>query len=495
MPIKFFLLFLTLHISFVAFSQDSLSVVLNYYEGQDEASGIAVDSAGFIFIVGTQFGPSVAHVAKLNPQGDTIWTSTLSQDSLPYSQSAAYGDGGLVLLSGSKVAIVGTLYDSTGGNWHGYFAHFDSETGVQTGLQLFGGIDEYYFSSIIKLSDGNLLIGGSVERDTSGQNDMVAIKINPSGNVIWEYDLGFEHDEITWSQWETNDGHLLLAGRMRWNGISSNVLYKLSSSGAEVWSRYFRYGQYSSSLTGVLECENGDYLVTGAGPLEYDGPTITYLARWSKHADFIWDARLDGSDAGNHFNRFSYFDGRPIELEDGCFFVVGSASRLVGPIPTVAGMYMIVSGEGDYLNHRVITHEGFSDQFYSSVQDQNGNFLFAGYANDEDEGRGSWFYRIDTSDIRSCYNLLHPDGIEEMISQDELMAFPNPTKSKFTVQLGEAVRGKHLRLFNSIGQEITTEVILQSSMVSVDLSNRIPGIYYYVLEGNGKLYSGKILKQ
>jgi PKD repeat protein len=84
----------------------------------------------------------------------------------------------------------------------------------------FGGTGDDWLSSILPTTDGGYLLGGKTTSGISGNKssstwggwDYWIVKIDSSGNKLWDKDFGSTHSDYLFSVENTNDGGYLIAG-------------------------------------------------------------------------------------------------------------------------------------------------------------------------------------------------------------------------------------------------------------------------------------------
>ncbi|MFW5768012.1 MAG: T9SS type A sorting domain-containing protein, partial [Bacteroidota bacterium] len=75
--------------------------------------------------------------------------------------------------------------------------------------------------------------------------------------------------------------------------------------------------------------------------------------------------------------------------------------------------------------------------------------------------------------------------------------YPNPTSSTVNLEL-QGYRGAvEVRVFNSQGQQVIRESVNSDGEIQLDfdMSNFVPGVYFYRIQTDRKLYNHKIIKQ
>jgi hypothetical protein len=87
--------------------------------------------------------------------------------------------------------------------------------------------------AIVGTSDGYVLAGGMTSTPTvgNGGTDILLVKLDPFGNLLWKKLVGGTGDETVTSIRETADGGLLIFGTNTVNGLSSMVLLKTDRNG------------------------------------------------------------------------------------------------------------------------------------------------------------------------------------------------------------------------------------------------------------------------
>lgn len=87
-------------------------------------------------------------------------------------------------------------------------------------------------------------------------------------------------------------------------------------------------------------------------------------------------------------------------------------------------------------------------------------------------------------------NALSVSGFEK----EKIALYPNPVNDSFVVSLPENLLNSQIELFNSIGQKVKSEIIVQQNQ-SVYVQNLNSGMYFYTLSNGQNKTSGKLIKQ
>jgi outer membrane protein assembly factor BamB len=94
-----------------------------------------------------------------------------------------------------------------------------SETGELLWENSFGGTAFDAAESISPARDGGFLISGTsrsmaADMQNAGENDLIALKIDTSGNLLWQYTFGGSGVDLGFDLIESSDGGLLLTGEL-----------------------------------------------------------------------------------------------------------------------------------------------------------------------------------------------------------------------------------------------------------------------------------------
>ncbi len=229
------------------------------YGGNDADYGknIITTSDGNLLMSGHTYSFGVGpfpdiYLVKVNFNGDTIWSNHFSdQDQeIPFSMIETY-DGGYL--------ITGTNEDNSNPR-EVYLLKVDVN-GNKLWDKKIGPAIWKWGQSTVQLSNGNFISTGY--QTFSGYPNILAIKTDNSGNLIWEKTYGNVgiHD-FGYSIKADNDGGFIIVGNC-WDistSISSVVILKIDASGNEIYRKSF--GEQGSGFN-ILKDNNGDNIITG----------------------------------------------------------------------------------------------------------------------------------------------------------------------------------------------------------------------------------------
>lgn len=282
---------------------------------------IRTDSLGNVAFVKTYGTPEVEHALDIfeAPNGDFFITgytnSTLSgEDAYLMKVSAtgslrwvrSYGGSGNdrtrnILPDGQGGFFLSGHSGSFGqGDLDLYFLHVDS-LGTVLNSSTFGGPDEDRCRSMAFASDGNILLSGWTQSFGAGKKDMCLVKVDASGNRIFDRTYGLSRTERGQSLGVFDNGDIIIGGWSRDNGstVKNPHLLRLDSTGAVQWFQLYE-GNYSGRWNELLPAPNGDIIAMGYGNRSASNDTSDlYLMRANGAGSPQWARRFgrQGDDA------------------------------------------------------------------------------------------------------------------------------------------------------------------------------------------------------
>jgi len=165
-------------------------------------------------------GVSDYWVVKLDSIGNIQWQNTIggnSDDILNSIQQTS--DGGYILGGSSYSDISGDKTENSQGDFDYWVVKLDVSGNIQWQNTIGGsGNDELY--SIQQITDGGYFLGGHSNSGISGDKtessqgdfDYWVVKLDASGNILWQNTIGGNYDDWLYSVQQTSDGGYILGG-------------------------------------------------------------------------------------------------------------------------------------------------------------------------------------------------------------------------------------------------------------------------------------------
>ncbi len=309
---------------------------------------IQTDDNGYIFI-GTTIGNNAdIWVVKLNSNGSKQWSKNYGSADDEFGYAISTTDNGYIL-AGTKANHIWVIRISLTGTmvWEQSFGNekdipssiFSTDSGFIVGATSFsanksnglsdfwvfkldnqGNLlwEKYYGGSfseklsrlIPTLEGGMIAIGSTNSKDggivnPKGQSDIVVMKMDAIGNLIWSKNYGGEATDVGSDIFELNNQFILIGTKgilhLDATGIQPTFdkdicVLKISSNGDLLWESLLGGTKYDYGNS-IIPTNNG--IIVGASSLSYDGDIST-----SKGGSDAWISKIDNQ--GNLLWQKSY---------------------------------------------------------------------------------------------------------------------------------------------------------------------------------------------
>jgi len=387
-----------------------------------------------------------------------IWGQTFAQPQVYKRWDKRYGgtyldevnsllstpDGGFLLSGSSSSRING---DKTQDNWDTTSATYDywivkvDSLGNKQWDKRYGGTDNETFYNTLITDDGGYLLAGVSVSDSGGDKtefnwdthhlgDYWIVRIDESGNTLWDRHYGgFGYDELRASA-KTKDGGFILAGYTdadaggditeanRGSGPDYWII-KIDSVGNKQWDK--RYGGTSADyLSNVIATDDGGFVLAGRSVSgiggdktqpNWDVATGLTMDYWIIKIDSLGNKQWDKRYGGTNDEYLSCIQ----QTEDG--FIIGgwSGSRISGDVSENG--HGIGAGSTDYWIIKIDSSGvkqwdkkiggNLTDILYDiQLLSNNGGYLLSGVSRsnasddkseDNTDIEDGWIVKIDTT--------------------------------------------------------------------------------------------------
>jgi len=375
------------------------------------------------------------YLIKAAVNGDTIWTKHYGTNEWDFAYSMdTCVDGGFIL--------AGKTYDTDNAYSDILIVKTDTN-GIQQWQKKIGGNLDDVANSIISVSDGYVICGTS-ESVGAGKKDIYVVKIDLSGNIVWETTLGGSEDDAGETVvLDTVNDELIIGGNTKSFGIDQYYnfyLQKLSLSGSVLPLSFISTNNSNYYLTELTIRQNGNIML--CGEIDFFNSTDFMLLEYDNNFNFV-----TGTTYGALFRE---------------------SPNVI--IPTLDGGICAIGSSASF---------GFGlDNIY--------------------------LVKCDTL-VTNVGNLQNFVSIESIaIDQNqESIVFPNPSNGVFTFKLNNTIKFSDLNtitceLYNSLGQSVQInrpQLKRQNDALylNFNLPSLLNGNYYLQIHQSGELVDSKII--
>ena len=161
----------------------------------------------------------------------------------------------------------------------------------------YGGTGDEWGYHVEQTSDGGFIITGQTESFGAGLADVYLIKTDSNGDTMWTRTYGGEFMDWGMGVLETDDGGYLIAGSTSSFGMGEwdAYLIKTDSNGDLVWSRTIGGLQVDAGNC-IDQAFDGGYIIAGTTYSFGAGESDMYLVKTDFEGNVIWSQTFGGNE-------------------------------------------------------------------------------------------------------------------------------------------------------------------------------------------------------
>lgn len=398
-------------------------------------------------------------IIKLDSLGNLMWQKTFGDEQSQSARSITQTDD-----NGYLIAAATNNFSGGNDNADLWLIKIN-EYGDSLWTKNIGGSDRDRPSEIIKLSTGGYAVVGQTDSYGAGGDSWI-VKINPSGEIVWEKNYGGNLLDHTYSVAETSDGGFILAGETVSNVQNPRDIwvFKTDSLGQIIWIKTYDHQTHIERATHI-QTTDGGYIISGT---IYLSPYQFWLMKIDSSGNIIWERT---------YNREKAIS--VTSTQDGGFIAIGSGVENGGVIKLV---------KTDSMGNPTFT-KSYGEGWGTYIENtRDGGYIISATGNG---GLGCWDWIVIKIDkiVTGLQNL--PNLVPKMFHLDQ--NFPNPFNSITTI--GFSVKSKdhfELTIYDQAGKQI--KLLLNQmktpgkytvSWNGKDDNEKVvsSGIYFYRLQG------------
>jgi hypothetical protein len=237
-------------------------------------------------------------IAKINPQGDIIWSKNYGFSGHDHAHKIIQTqDNGFFIVgfaeyegilgsggtqnngSGHTIGHRGTLHGS--GEYLGVKLDINGEF---LWYRYFGGTQNDVINDVVEANDGGLVMAGYSEstnfdiNDNKGSYDFWVVKIHNNGDLHWKHNYGGTGIDQAFGITKTDNNSYLIAGKTNSNdkdvttsfgGFDAWVIH-IDDHGMLLWNKSFGGSEFDSATT-IKKLSNGNFGIVGNTRSSFDG--------------------------------------------------------------------------------------------------------------------------------------------------------------------------------------------------------------------------------
>ena len=268
--------------------------------GPDVADAIAVDGSGNVYVTGSSIGPGTCNLAcvdyatiKYDPSGTQQWAARYNGPASDSDQASAIAvdASGNVYVTGSSIGTTWPDYDYA-------TIKYDSSGQQQWVARYSGPGNDLDFGNAIAVDpSGNVYVTGASFGSGTGF-DYATVKYDSSGQQQWvaRYNGPGNADDEAYGIAVDASGNVYVTGYSAGSGTGNDyATIKYDSSGQEQWvARYNGQANFNDDAAAIAVDASGNVYVAGwsvGSGSGYDYATVKYDSSGAEQ----WIARYDGA--------------------------------------------------------------------------------------------------------------------------------------------------------------------------------------------------------
>ena len=247
-------------------------------------------------------------VLKLGVDGEPLWDRHFGGAATDWASSVVETrDGGLALGAYTQ--------DSSGAPYDFWVIKLDAD-GELLWERRYGGAATDWVNAITEARDGSLVVVGHTESKGAGAADFWVVKLDATGEPIWDRSFGGENLDYASAVTASGAGGVVVAGLTKSTGaggFDSRVL-KLDASGTVVWDRVFG-GEQDDWVRAVIETRDGGHALAGYTMSQGAGLYDVWMLKLDNNGRLLWERTF--GDTGNEWARAI------VQMSDGALAFAG----------------------------------------------------------------------------------------------------------------------------------------------------------------------------
>ncbi len=224
-----------------------------------------------------------------NPMSATYFAKTYGGEDYDEARSVQQtSDGGYI--------VAGYTY-SFGADDYNIFLIKTDANGNIIWAKTYGGTDEDRAYSVQQTSDGGYIVAGITRSFGAGLSDILLIKTDANGNIIWAKTYGGTYYDYAYSVQQTSDGGYIVAGYTASFGAGNDDIFliKTDANGNIIWAKTYG-GTYYDYAHSVQQTSDGGYIVAGYTASFGAGYYDAFLVKTDANGNIQWAKTYGGTD-------------------------------------------------------------------------------------------------------------------------------------------------------------------------------------------------------
>lgn len=417
-------------------------------------------------------------------------------------------DGGYAVACVSNSSN-GTVTTSIGG-YDYWILKLDSAGDLQWQKRL-GGSGDDFIRDIKQTTDGGYIVIGYTSSNlpgTHGLKEAYVVKLTSTGTTQWWKVFGGSADDLGNSIAQTADGGYILTGTTQSSngnftanyGMADIFLMKINATGTIEWQKNMG-GTKEDFGQSIVVLADGSYVLSAASSSsDIDvttvnrGSTDLWIVKLDTAGNIIWQKSFGGTSSD------CYGESKITSTSDGGFVICGSTISSNGDASGnhSSGTYDVwvvkLDSNGTKQWHRCFGGSA-EDDGHAVIETADKGYMIVGMSRTNVSGGNStpdWTFNA-TRSLDAWMIKLNPDAFLAMEEKEMALVtlFPNPASTVVNVVLSDATPIEKITITDLMGKT----VLKQYTNQPLAIGHLTKGLYIITAFADGRYYKAKLIKE
>jgi hypothetical protein len=252
-----------------------------YLEGSGAELRFALNLTGGFLLVGNEFlqnGDVNGFVLKIDNNGTPFWNVTLGGEKIDKLFSAIATNDGFVLF--------GLTYSFGNGESMAWIVKLDLSGNIVWNKTYQGGLETAIRTGVLA-PDGNYTAAGYTDPQGQGIYDFWLLKIDPSGNQLWNQTYNRAESQKAYSMTIAHDSYVIVGETESAQTSIDAWVIKVDFEGTLLWEKTVG-GKDADSPSYITPSKDGNYLVAGFTFSYGEGNRDFWLFKIDNNGQVMW---------------------------------------------------------------------------------------------------------------------------------------------------------------------------------------------------------------
>jgi hypothetical protein len=377
--------------------------------------------------------------------------------------------------------------------------------------------------------DNGFIIAGMTRSFGSGNADMYLVKTDNSGNLLWTHTFGHTGNEYAYSVDETTDGGFIITGKASVGaGGTDMMLVRTDPAGNIIWAKAYGTTANEDGYS-VEQTPDGGYIVAGSTGIT-SGYYDMLLVKTDSSGNLQW--------AKTYTNLLHDYGKSVRQTNDGGYIIAGYTDNT--GITSADGYLVKTDSNGGLLWSKTYGMSSWEELIYCVQQTSDGGYVLSGYTNTTSNGHDVYIVKTDSQGTSGCNEaagsttvntpvlqvtidilavssggvmavstpLLSGEGTfaticlvtgsdERAQNENQISVYPNPSPGMVTILFNDYVpeAGDKLLITNPLGQTVNV-FELEAGQRKLELNlegDHVKRIYFVTVIKKSGILRGKII--